>query len=268
MNGEQTLGPPLFEVLVLMGASVVGLTVAIVLAFRTGPHDAGRVKEGDRMRSRNWMLFVLLALALAGPALAQDVVSTPCTVEAAQVRLEVIGASFPTLPEPYVSLQTTGVSTVSCGGPHREGRTSSSQRLALTRQQARLMGRRLVAWSLNPQQTQTLFEVRYSGQPAPLGPGCEIDLVEIPPAGGGARAWVQALSTCEALPSWEVSPLPSGATILLSLQPRVVSPDGHGSFVELVQQSGGLFHVTATVPDGPTAALDVELTSGQSLVGR
>lgn len=74
--------------------------------------------------------------------------------------LEIIGASFPTLPEPYVSISIASVAAID-GAPASEARTVANQRVTMTAAEAALLRDALDAWLANPTTTQTLLVKSY-----------------------------------------------------------------------------------------------------------
>jgi hypothetical protein len=75
-------------------------------------------------------------------------------------RLEIIGATFPTLPEPYVSVNIVNVAAID-GAPQAESRVVSNQRVSITLAEAALLRDALDAFIANPSSTQTLLVKRY-----------------------------------------------------------------------------------------------------------
>jgi len=74
--------------------------------------------------------------------------------------LEIIGASFPTLPEPYVSISIASVAAID-GAPASEARTVANQRVTMTVAEAAQLRDALDAWLANPNSTQTLMVKGY-----------------------------------------------------------------------------------------------------------
>lgn len=77
----------------------------------------------------------------------------------ARITLEVIGAVFPTLPEPYVSVELRSQVFDPTHPPHDEAKAAAAHRMTLTRDEARSLGLALVAFADNtPASTVTLYQ--------------------------------------------------------------------------------------------------------------
>jgi hypothetical protein len=80
---------------------------------------------------------------------------------AGSASLEIIGAAFPTLPEPYVSIQIRVVSGNGEGSPASEARVTATPRVTMTVAEAAALRDALDAWLSNPTTTSTLMAKTY-----------------------------------------------------------------------------------------------------------
>lgn len=112
-------------------------------------------------------VVLILAVALAGRAVVAGELETvrrrapaACSV-VSTARLEVVGAAFPTLPAPYVSIELVDVLTRQCGGPSQEALAKTSARRTLTVAQSRALGEALIAFADDPTSTTTILSLVY-----------------------------------------------------------------------------------------------------------
>lgn len=121
------------------------------------------------MNGRRWLLALAILGAVASQALPAeprapkrqpiDYGSTQTWV--VSTSLEVIGAAFPTLPEPYVSVELRTVAALDGAQPDQDARSVTNQRVTLSVAEAAALRDALDAWLANPTTTTTLAAKAY-----------------------------------------------------------------------------------------------------------
>lgn len=110
------------------------------------------------MNARRWLVTVCFLVAVSNTC---EGWAADKPVWVATTNLEIIGAGFPTLPEPYVSVKlSTGVALD--GVPvTAEARAATTQRVTLSVAEATALRDALAAWLANPTVTTTLLAKGY-----------------------------------------------------------------------------------------------------------
>lgn len=120
------------------------------------------------MNGRRWLIALAILAAIASQAFPADrnypklpPVNGSGSGWVGSAELEIIGAAFATLPEPYVSVQIKTTAALDGVPVTAEARTSSTQRVTLSVAEATALRDALDAWLANPTTTTTLAAKSY-----------------------------------------------------------------------------------------------------------
>ncbi len=123
------------------------------------------------MSARRLLLALAFLAAIASQALPADKAAAPKRMPpvvegdgaawAVASVLEIVGAAFPTLPEPYVSVQIKTTTALDGAPVGAESRSVNTQRVTMTPAEARALGEALIAWADDPSSTTTLLAKSY-----------------------------------------------------------------------------------------------------------